>query len=626
MSKRDMLLNYLQKNTSWHTSQNLAIQFGVSKRTIKNYISDLKHSNFKIESSSKGYRLVIKGTNINSLKSLPNTQNERVNFIINHLINKSSKLNSYDLALKLFVSESTILQDLKLVAKKVNRFNIQLNRSGDYWYLCGDEREKRRLLSSLIYEETNGTFMNRSIIQSNFPNINVSELKTIILKICNDDNIFLNTFDLNNVLLHFAIVISRLKSGYIIKVDNVSQHIKNRQYIDELSSKIIQKVEEKLGVNIEIPDQIELALILQSSISKSNKIENKISKETKELVNDLISYVWKNYSINLESSGFRDRFSLHLDRLIDRAKNKRPEHNPITSNIKISSPTIYECAVIIAHRISEKINIKIEDSEIAYIALHIGNEIAEQLVDKQKISVLILIPQYYDNSAILSKKLEKEFFSSINIKGIINDPSQIKNYGHKIDLLVAVNSNYNDNSISTVSISQFFVTADIQKLYIAITTKQHQLKKTKFQAQLLQFFDSSNFIKTIKINNYKQAFNIISEKFEKQGIVKSDFKKLLYQREKMSSTAFGRIAIPHSLDMTSRKSQGFILINPKGIKWSNGKEVYLVIALAIDPLNKQLFRNVFDELSDIVTDINNVTQLINCKKYSEFIIKLVDLL
>ncbi len=86
----------------------------------------------------------------------------------------------------------------------------------------------------------------------------------------------------------------------------------------------------------------------------------------------------------------------------------------------------------------------------------------------------------------------------------------------------------------------------------------------------------------------------------------------------MSSTAFGRIAIPHSLDMSAQKSKGFIVVNPHGIKWSGGNEVYLVIALAIDPNNKQLFREVFDELSDI--------ELIKCKNYSEFIIKLVELL
>lgn len=189
-----------------------------------------------------------------------------------------------------------------------------------------------------------------------------------------------------------------------------------------------------------------------------------------------------------------------------------------------------------------------------------------------------------------------------------------------------MNSNYVNPNISTVNISQFLLPEDIQKLNIAITTRQHQVKKNKFQERLLTFFDSNNFIRDTSLNDINKVFDIVSDSFEKQGVVQFDFKQRLYQREKMSSTAFGRIAIPHSLDMSAQKSKGFIIVNPHGIRWSDNNEVYLVIALAIDPNNKQLFREVFDELSDIVTDINNVTELIKCKNYSEFIIKLVELL
>ena len=161
---------------------------------------------------------------------------------------------------------------------------------------------------------------------------------------------------------------------------------------------------------------------------------------------------------------------------------------------------------------------------------------------------------------------------------------------------------------------------------IAITTKQHRVKKNKFQESLLTFFDSNNFIKFNDLKDIDEVFYLVSSKLERQKVVDSDFKERLYQREQMSSTAFGRIAIPHSLDMSAQKSKGFVVVNPHGIKWSSGNEVYLVIALAIDPNNKQLFREVFDELSDIVTDINNVTELIKCKNYSELIIKLVKLL
>lgn len=227
---------------------------------------------------------------------------------------------------------------------------------------------------------------------------------------------------------------------------------------------------------------------------------------------------------------------------------------------------------------------------------------------------------------MLTRKIQKHFAQYINIKDKIYDPIQLHARKLKIDLIIAVDTNYVDEKISTVNISQFFLKNDIQKLTIAIATKQHQLRKDIFQENLFKFFNSEDFEKSDEITNIDDCFDLVGSRFSKERVVDKNFKQALYNRENMSSTAFGRVAIPHSLTMSANKSRGFIIINPRGIKWSNNNEVYLVIALAIDPDNKKLFRDVFDELSNIVTDINNVSQLVHCNSYSEFIIKLVDLL
>lgn len=628
MSKRDNLLKYLQKNPSWHTSQELAIEIGVSSRTIKNYINFWKAEKYPIESGIKGYKLKYKKVSENE-KTVVSTQSsskERINWIINYFITKDSVINFYDLASKLYVSETTILQDLTKVKNKVASFGMKLERHGDNFELIGDERRKRSLLSALIYEETSGTFMNQEVIQKNFEDIDVNLLRKIILESFNQRNIYLNTFDLNNILLHFVIVIERLKHGHVISKTNFEKdsNINNKNV---LAYKIVQSVENALSIKFELPDFKELELIVEASvIDKSSNLHNKIKPETANMVTDLISYVWSNYHINLDNDNFKDRFALHLDRLIARARQEKIQHNPIATNIKNSSPTIYECAVIIADRISQKLNITIDDNEIGYIAMHIGNAMAEQISDKQKLAAVILIPQYYDNAAVLTRKIQKHFAQYINIKDEIYDPIQLHARKLKIDLIIAVDTNYVDEKISTVNISQFFLKNDIQKLTIAIATKQHQLRKDIFQENLFKFFNSEDFEKSDEITNIDDCFDLVGSRFSKERVVDKNFKQALYNRENMSSTAFGRVAIPHSLTMSANKSRGFIIINPRGIKWSNNNEVYLVIALAIDPDNKKLFRDVFDELSNIVTDINNVSQLVHCNSYSEFIIKLVDLL
>lgn len=56
MERKEKLLQYLQKNPGWHLSQELAVEIGSSKRTIKNYILQLNSRNNLIESSVRGYK------------------------------------------------------------------------------------------------------------------------------------------------------------------------------------------------------------------------------------------------------------------------------------------------------------------------------------------------------------------------------------------------------------------------------------------------------------------------------------------------------------------------------------------------------------------------------------------
>ena len=102
-----------RKNPGWHTSQELAVEIGSSKRTIKNYISQLNSRNNLIESSVRGYKYtadkLISPSSWTSQNNIPTNKEERVNYIINFFINSASTVNLYDLSENLFVSETTVL-------------------------------------------------------------------------------------------------------------------------------------------------------------------------------------------------------------------------------------------------------------------------------------------------------------------------------------------------------------------------------------------------------------------------------------------------------------------------------------------------------------------------------------
>lgn len=64
----------------------------------------------------------------------------------------------------------------------------------------------------------------------------------------------------------------------------------------------------------------------------------------------------------------------------------------------------------------------------------------------------------------------------------------------------------------------------------------------------------------------------------------------------------------HPIDYDAEKSQWFIYINPKGIKWGN-QLVYLIITLASSKKYEKRLRKVFDELSEVIINDNKVSKL-----------------
>lgn len=92
----------------------------------------------------------------------------------------------------------------------------------------------------------------------------------------------------------------------------------------------------------------------------------------------------------------------------------------------------------------------------------------------------------------------------------------------------------------------------------------------------------------------------------------------------MSSTAFNLFAIPHSMEMHAKKTGLSVLISENDIVWSN-KPIQLVIMLCFKANERQIFNEIFDPITIILSDINNINKLIKCREYNEFIETMVSM-
>ena len=153
-----------------HYPQSLSIKkisdkFGVSERQIKNYIKQINENNFQkeliLQNDNGDYFLCDDFRDMTKETSHPEyLPKERVSTIISMLVLSDTPINIFDLADELYVSRPTVESDLLKVRRTISPFKLTLDTKNDVVSISGTEKDKRRLVSYMITNETNSGLMN----------------------------------------------------------------------------------------------------------------------------------------------------------------------------------------------------------------------------------------------------------------------------------------------------------------------------------------------------------------------------------------------------------------------------------------------------------------------------------
>ena len=243
------LIRILSDYTEFVTASSLAANMDVSTRSIKSYIQEI--NSFypdAIESSREGYRIDKQAARRileESGTHIPQSSQERIVYIINSLIKSDTSVNTYDLCDEMYVSYSTIKNDLQAVKSRLRKYDLQLNNNHDNLTVSGLEKNKRRLLSSILYDESNVNFVNLETIQNIFPEIEL--IKDSLLEIFDRFHYFVNDYSLINLVLHITIAIDRIRNRNVNTEDiHDMPPISSHEY--ELARNIARKIEEDFQI------------------------------------------------------------------------------------------------------------------------------------------------------------------------------------------------------------------------------------------------------------------------------------------------------------------------------------------------------------------------------------------
>ena len=573
-----ILLNSVEPVSSLALSQ----EIGCSTKTIQNEIKEVNKELKNCEIVSiRGIGYKIEG-NLDDIdiKNSDLYDYDRVEYIIKKIINISSTdkdtIKLEDLADSMYVSLSTVKNDLKEVKKILNEYNLKIS-SKHKQGICIEASEEDIIKFIINYSNKVDNslnikdFLNNNIIE------NLFSIKKILLDTLSYENMILTDNEFKNIVNYISIYLSR---------NNTNQSDFIKEYIKKYKSK------------------------KEKPISEDEQLL--IRKAIKEFCRDLNIAT----SINLSHDKvFEECLFNHISNLYKRADLGINQYEITAGEIKLKYPFAFELGKIAKKTIEKNLNMEISEDEVENIALHIGGalERIDKRDEKKVYKTIIVCTSGVGTSMLIKSKLENIFKGKLEIIKVI--PSYLIDYINVLDIDFVISTvEVNLENVNVIKVSPMLTDKEIK-----LIEKYIETENVYIDLDIQNLFSSELFFKDIKAETRSQVIDIMSKKLVEKGYIDDTMRQSYFERETIATTEIGNmVAIPHGANGEVYENKVAIGILKEPISWELGK-VRLIIMLALDKDKILDYEEVFSKIYKRVDSIAKVISICENKSYEKFI-------
>ena len=573
-----ILLNSVEPVSSLALSQ----EIGCSTKTIQNEIKEVNKELKNCEIVSiRGIGYKIEG-NLDDIdiKNSDLYDYDRVEYIIKKIINISSTdkdtIKLEDLADSMYVSLSTVKNDLKEVKKILNEYNLKIS-SKHKQGICIEASEEDIIKFIINYSNKVDNslnikdFLNNNIIE------NLFSIKKILLDTLSYENMILTDNEFKNIVNYISIYLSR---------NNTNQSDFIKEYIKKYKSK------------------------KEKPISEDEQLL--IRKAIKEFCRDLNIAT----SINLSHDKiFEECLFNHICNLYKRADLGINQYEITAGEIKLKYPFAFELGKIAKKTIEKNLNMEISEDEVENIALHIGGalERIDKRDEKKVYKTIIVCTSGVGTSMLIKSKLENIFKGKLEIIKVI--PSYLIDYINVLDIDFVISTvEVNLENVNVIKVSPMLTDKEIK-----LIEKYIETENVYIDLDIQNLFSSELFFKDIKAETRSQVIDIMSKKLVEKGYIDDTMRQSYFERETIATTEIGNmVAIPHGAKGEVYENKVAIGILKEPISWELGK-VRLIIMLALDKEKILDYEDVFSKIYKRVDSIAKVISICENKSYEKFI-------
>ena len=620
--RQNKIIDILNDKADWITGNTLAQMLNVSDRTIRSDIESIntEYQREIIFSNKRlGYKLdehAISEMELETHNIIPQTPQERCIWIIKELLFNSRELNLYDLESRVFISGYSIENDLGRIKKMIKDYHLNLKRSKNFVELIGEENEKRKLYRKLLTDEVQGNFTNLNILATLFSDFDFLKISDIFTETCYEYDYQIKESLFPIVMIHAGVAIERIISGnYAENIDLPDESFtETLEY--QLSQDFFARVEQGCQIHSVENEIIKFAILLCSSNSQQDFTQK---KEIREIVVAVLTKINDNFDIDFSGDeALVSGLGNHISSLIERQKTNTSMSNVYLREIKRKYPLVFEMAVHAGEVLSERLEKKVGENELSFIALHLGAAY-DRVNSPSKYRAVVIIP----NNQMLSKpfidKINSRFEDRMTIvfNYKIFDERQVRAISP--DLIISTVSLKHQIKIPTLQLSLLFDYEDESKIFQLLNQLDKERYHEKFQKMMEHLIQKKLFYRKDHVADGEEAIEYLCNELIKEGLADEDYKADVIKRERISATSFVQgFAVPHAIEISTSESCIATLTLDKPVQWGNF-EVRLVILLAIRGEDNQLMSIFFDWLSNLVMDPQKLSALLKARDQKDFI-------
>lgn len=634
-------------SNSYLTINDLSDKYGVTSRTIRNDIKTIneilcKYSACIDKNSDNEYFL--NATDKSKFTEFEkdillnfefdfSEPRHRIIYISLRFLFANEYIKLEDLIDEMYISMSTIKNDIKKVRTNLEDYNLELDYKPNHGMKIagGAEKDIRNCISNLIYEINTLNFARFNCgIGDLFDSEILDDIYNIVVKNINESSIKISDDILNNLVIHIAIAIKRIQMNQYFKTKIEADFNSNDEY--QIAINIINDIEERFDIEFPTDEITYIGMHLMGTklIVNSRNYASLLDKEDDEnieLVYEIMAELSRYLGFDLtKDKEFLQAVLLHIKPAIYRYRNGLNIRNPLLESIKENYILPFEAAKISGAIINNRLGIDFNDDELGYLAIHIGTAIERHKLEKSPIRALLVCTTGVGTSKLLQYKLEARFKDEIKIVGTSELYNIDKFKNENLDLIIStipyphfMKGSY-PSKLPYIYIKDILGDVSFEAIEEFVKNRNKiSSNENLYQKDKLDYLDISDIYLNQDLKTMEEVIHFLSKELVRKQKAPEILEELVLKRESVLPTSYGNlVAVPHPIECITDDTFLTIATLKNHIRWGNN-EVQLVILLNVEKDGPDYLEIMYKKILNLIDSKQSVNELISAKRPEEII-------